>query len=78
MHTHSFSVQDLLHDGYAVRRGLSAARPGTREDVAVLEGERDRLGLDECRAGEAQVGEGAEDARIEDVGEGGEGGLAVC
>lgn len=77
MHTHSFSIQDLLHDRYAVRRGLAAPSPGAREDVTVLKGERDCLGLDECRTGKAQVGESAEDARIEDMGEGGEGCLAV-
>lgn len=75
--THTFCAEDLLHDGDAVSGGLAAAGARTGEDVAALEGERDGLGLDEGRAGEAGVCEGAEEAGVEEVREGGEGRFGV-
>lgn len=70
--THRLAIQDFLHEGDAVRRGLptTGARPG--KDVAVLKREWYRLCLYERGPGEAHVCEGAEDAGMENVAEGGE------
>ena len=65
--TYSFGVEELLHEGYAVCGGLAAPCGGACENIAVLEGEGDRLLLDTGRTRKAEVCEGTEDKRGEEI-----------
>ena len=75
--THELGVQNFLDQGYTIRRSLSASRPRLGQDVPVLECEWDGFGLHECWPCKAHVGEGAKDARIENVAERGKGRLLI-
>ena len=75
--THSLSTENLLHNRDAIRGRFTAPRPGPRENIAALKGERDRLGLDEGGSGKAHVCEGAQEAGVQEVRERGECGLGV-
>jgi len=68
--TYSFGVEDLLYEGYAVSGSLAAPRASASEDIPVFEREGYRLLLDESRTREAEVCEGAEDKRGEEIREG--------
>jgi hypothetical protein len=56
-----------LHEWYAVCGGFATACGGASEDVAVLEGERERLLLDPGRTRKAEVCEGTEDKGGEEI-----------
>ena len=63
-----FGIEDLLHEGYAVRSGLAAPCAGAGEDVVVFERERDRLLLDKGGARKTEILQRAEDERGDEVG----------
>lgn len=65
--TYSLGIEELLDEGYAVCGGLAAPCGGAREDVAVLECEGDRLLLDPGRTRKAEVCEGTEDKRGDEM-----------
>jgi hypothetical protein len=65
--TYSFGVEEFLHEWYAVCGSLAAPCWGAREDVAIFEGEGDRLLLYSGRARKPEVCEGTEDKRGEEI-----------
>jgi hypothetical protein len=65
--TYSFNVEELLYQRYAVCSGLAAPRGGASENVAVFEGEGDRLLLYSGRTRKSEVCEGTEDKRGEEI-----------
>lgn len=69
--TYSFGIEDLLYEGNAVSGGLAAPRASASEDILVFEREGYRLLLDESWTREAEVCEGAEDKRGNEIREGG-------
>jgi hypothetical protein len=65
--TYSFGVEELLHEWYAVCGGFAAACGSASEDVAVLEGEGERLLLDPGRTRKAEICERTEDKGGEEM-----------
>ncbi len=65
--TYSIGIEKLLYEWYAVCGGLAAPCGGTSEDIAVFEGEGDCLLLDSGRTRKAEVCEGPEDKRREEI-----------
>lgn len=59
--TYSFGVEKLLYEWYAVCGRLATPCGGVSEDIAVFEGERDRLLLDSGWTRETEVCEGTKD-----------------
>ena len=59
--TYSFGIENLLYEWYAVCGCLATPCGGACEDIAVFEGEGDRLLLDSGWTGETEVREGTED-----------------
>jgi hypothetical protein len=59
--TYSFCIEKLLYEWYAVCGRLSTPCGGSSEDIAVFEGEGDRLLLDSGWTRETEVCEGTED-----------------
>ena len=65
MSTHPLGIQHFLYQWYAVSGRLSAASPGSREDVPVFQSKGYGLCLHKGRAREAHVSEGSEYPCIE-------------
>ena len=65
--TYSFGIEKLLYEWYAVRGRLAAPCGGASEDIAILEGERDRLLLDSGWTRETEICEGTEDERRQEI-----------
>jgi hypothetical protein len=59
--TYSFGIEKLLYEWYAVCGRLATPCGGASEDIAVFEGEGDRLLLDSGWTRETEVCEGTED-----------------
>lgn len=65
--TYSFGIEKLLYEWYAVCGCLATSCGCASEDIAVFEGEGDRLLLDSGWTRETEVCEGTEDKRREEV-----------
>ncbi len=65
--TYSLGIEELLDEWYAICSGLAAPCGGTSEDIAVFEGEWDRLLLDSSGTRKAEVCEGTKDERGEQI-----------
>ena len=73
------AVAQAIEEGQAERRGLPGAGPGSGDEVAAAEEDRDRGGLDGRRRLESEPCEGDEDAGVQAEGvEGGNGFVGVA
>ena len=76
--THSrFCIQYLLDQRYAIRRRLARPRACPREDISILQGEWDGLGLDQSGMGKFHVGQSAQNPCIQQMRKSAEGCLGL-